>query len=108
VRTSHQRNNLKNRDWKTSVQREQFLTLVRDYIKSDPEAAAYVSDNVAAGLNESRKEAMERAADMEVALSVMIAQRYKGREALVLGKLRKWNGKSSLRWDETINDLASR
>lgn len=90
------------------MQREQFLALVRDYIKSDPEAAAYVSDHVAHGLNASRQEAMERAADMEVALSVMIAQRYKGRETLVLQKLRKWNGKSALRWDDTINDLAAR
>ena len=90
------------------MQREQFLAMVESYIKSDPEAAAYVPDSVAHGLNASRKEAMERAADMEVALSVMIAQRYKGRETLVLEKLRKWNGKSALRWDDTINDLAAR
>ena len=90
------------------MQRDQFLELVESYIKSDPEAAAYVSDYVAQGLNASRKEALERAADMEVALSVMIAQRYKGRGALVLEKLRKWNGKSALRWDDTINDLAAR
>lgn len=90
------------------MQREQFLTMVEGYIKSDPEAAAYVSDYVARGLNASRKEAMERAADMEVALSVMIAQRYKGRETLVLDKLRKWNGRSALRWDDVINDLAAR
>lgn len=90
------------------MQREQFLSMVRDYIKSDPEAAAYVADHVAHGLNASRKEALERAADMEVALSVMIAQRYKGRETLVLEKLRKWNGKSALRWDDTINELAAK
>jgi hypothetical protein len=90
------------------MQREQFLAMVESYIKSDPEAAAYVSDYVAHGLNASRKEALERAADMEVALSVMIAKRFKGRETLVLDKLRKWNGKSALRWDETIDDLAAR
>jgi hypothetical protein len=90
------------------MQRDQFLAMVEGYIKIDPEAAAYVSDYVAHGLNASRKEALERAADMEVALSVMIAQRYKGREALVLDKLRKWNGKSSLRWDDTINAIAAR
>lgn len=89
------------------MQRAQFLELVENYIKRDPEAAAYVSDYVAKGLNASRKEVLERAADMEVALSVMIAQRYKGRETLVLGKLRKWNGKSALRWDDAINDLAA-
>ena len=90
------------------MQRDQFLAMMESYIKSDPEAAAYVSGYVARGLNESRKEALERAADMEVALSVMIAHRYKGRETLVLEKLRKWNGKSALRWDDTINDLAAR
>lgn len=89
------------------MQRAQFLELVENYIKRDPEAAAYVSDYVAKGLNASRKEVLERAADMEVALSVMIAQRYKGRETLVLGTLRKWNGKSALRWDDAINDLAA-
>ena len=90
------------------MQRDQFLVMVESYIKSDPEAAAYVSDYVARGLNASRKEALERAADMECALAVMIAQRYKGREALVLEKLRKWNGNSSIRWDDTINELAAR
>lgn len=90
------------------MQRDQFLAMVESYIKSDPEAAAYISDHVAQGLNASRKEALERAADMETALAVMIAQRYKGREALVLDKLRKWNGRSALRWDDTINDLAAR
>ena len=89
------------------MQRAQFLELVENYIKRDPEAAAYVSDYVAQGLNASRKEVLERAAEMEVALSVMIAQRYKGRETLVLGQLRKWNGKSALRWDDAINDLAA-
>lgn len=90
------------------MQRDQFFAMVESFIKSDPEAAAYVSDYVAQGLNASRKDALERAADMEVALSVMIAQRYKGREALVLEKLRKWNGKSALRWDDVISTLSAR
>ena len=88
--------------------RDQFLLFVQTYIKGDPEAAAYIPDAVAAGLNESRKQALERAADMEVALSVMIATRYKGREELVLSKLRKWHGKSSLRWDDTIAMLEAK
>ena len=85
--------------------RDGFLALVREYIKSDPEAAAYVSDHVARGLNASRVDALERAADMEIALVVMLAKRYKGREELVLSKLRKWNGKSSVNWDSTIEQL---
>lgn len=87
------------------MNRGEFLELVQVYIKSDPEAAAYISDQVAAGLAASRKEALERAADMEVALSVMIAHRYKGRESLVLQKLQKWKDKSALNWDGTIEDL---
>ena len=90
------------------MERSQFLEFVRDYIKKDPEAAAYVSDQVAAGINASRRQALERAADMEVALSVMIAKRYNSREELVLDKLTKWNGKSSLKWDGVIQDLTAR
>lgn len=90
------------------MSRDQFLELVRSYIKQDPEVSAYISDHIAIALRESRREVLERAADMEVALSVMIASRYKGREKLVLDKLRKWNGKSALRWDDTITQLETK
>jgi hypothetical protein len=36
---------------------------------------------------------------MEVALSVLAAKRYKGADEIVKGKLRKWHGKTSLKWD---------
>lgn len=81
---------------------EQFLSTVRDYIVKNPEVAAYIFDFVAEGLIESRREILERAADMEVALSVAISSRYKGRADLILSKLKKWRGRSSLVWDETI------
>lgn len=87
------------------MNREQFLEFVRSYVKSDPAAAAFIQTSVASGINDSRMEAMDRAADMEAALAVMIAKRYKGRETLVLDKLVKWNGKSALRWDDAISDL---
>jgi len=87
------------------MNRNEFLQFVEQYIQKDPEAAAFVSDRVAHGISSSRLEALERAADMEVALAVSIAKRYKGREELVLSKLKKWNGKSALRWDDTIEML---
>ena len=84
------------------IQHAQFLAGVEDYIAKHPKVGAYVSDAVARGIEASRKQALERAADMEVALAVMIAKRYNGREQFVLDKLKKWNSKSALRWDDTI------
>ena len=89
------------------MQHQAFLRNVRAYIEANPDAAAYVSDYVARGIQASRMSVMERAADMEVALSVAIAKRWKGRESLILSKLKKWNGKSSLPWDDEIKALES-
>lgn len=82
-----------------------FLNGVNAYIKEHPEAAAYVSDAVSAGIREALEETRHRAADMEVALSVAIAARWKGRAELVLSKLRRWNGKSAIPWDDAIKML---
>lgn len=60
-----------------------FLQSVSNYIAKNPEAAAYVSDFVAKGLIQSQREILERAADMEVALSVSIAKRYNKRDELI-------------------------
>ncbi len=79
--------------------RDQFLDYVRRYIEQDPEAAAYVADSVHVGLKKALNKAYERAADMEVALSVLAAKRYKGADALVKQKLEKWKGNTALRWD---------
>ena len=81
------------------MQREQFLHYVKSYIESDPEAAAFVADYVQQGLRERLNKAYERAADMEVALSVLASKRYKGADALVREKLAKWEGKTALCWD---------
>lgn len=82
-----------------SMTREQFLQWVRDYIEADPEAAPHVAAYVQRGLNDALTQAYERAADMECALAALAAKRYKGADALVLDKLRKWEGKTALRWD---------
>ena len=81
------------------MSREQFLKMVRTYIEADPEAAPHVAGYVQAGLNAALSQAYERAADMECALAVLASKRYKGANAFVLDKLRKWEGKTALRWD---------
>ena len=82
-----------------------FLAHVEQYVKDNPEVAAYIGEYVANGIRKSRAEALERAADMEVALSVAIAKRYNGRDTLILNKLEKWKDRSALKWDETIEML---
>ena len=79
--------------------RASFLNFVREYVEKDPEAAAHISDYAQAGLRAALNKAYERAADMEVALSVLAAKRYKGADAVVRDKLKKWEGKTALRWD---------
>lgn len=82
-----------------------FLLQVQNYVEKHPEVGAYISDFVARGIEASRNEALQRAADMEVALTVAIAKRWPGRETLILSKIKKWNGKSSVPWDDTISML---
>ncbi len=79
-----------------------FLSYVQNYVKDNPDVSPYVSDHVARGLNSYLLDVMERATDMEVALSACIAQRFKGRNDFILSKLKKWNGRSALQWDGTI------
>lgn len=87
------------------MQRDQFLSMVENHLRTDPEAAAYIPDYVARGLNASRREALERAADMEIVVALLLAKKYKTSDSQVLGKLRKWNGRSALQWDSTISKL---
>jgi hypothetical protein len=82
-----------------------FLEYVHAYVKDYPEVAAYISNTVADGINESRREVLHRAADMEAALAVCIAARYKNRDALILSKLKQWEGKSAINWKSTIEML---
>ena len=51
-----------------------------------------------AGVSEAMREALQRAADMEIALAVAMAKRYKGADALIHDKLKKWEGKTALNW----------
>ena len=82
-----------------------FLDNVRFYVAAHPEVAAHVSDYVAAGITVALRESLERATDFEIIASVAIAKRYNQRDALILSKLKKWQGRASLMWDSTIKEL---
>lgn len=85
-----------------NMPREQFLQFIEAYVAIDPEAAAYVQSKVASGLQQSRQEILHRCADMETALAVALARKYKGHDDLILSVLKKHQNKSSLRWDDII------
>lgn len=91
-----------------NMSREEFLMFVEAYIAGDPEAAAYIQSSVAGGLQRSRTELLHRCADMETALAVALARKYKGHDDLILSVLKKHQEKSSLRWDDVIATLESK
>lgn len=82
-----------------------FLAGVQEYVTAHPDVAAYINDYVAAGLERKLSQAYERAADMEVALVAATTKRYKGADKLILSKLEKWQGKTSLNWNGLIEEL---
>ena len=88
------------------MDRNQFLRVVRDYTASDPEAAPYIAEAASAGIGDALREAAHRAADMETALAVALARRYKGADALIHDKLRKWEGKTALAWSHVLQPNA--
>lgn len=83
----------------------EFYSYVQNYIEKNPECGAYVSDFVAKGLEKARNQANERAADMEAALSVALAKRFKNGNEVILSKLEKWEGKTALNWSSTTEKL---
>lgn len=82
-----------------------FLRSVKEYLAEYPEVAPYATDFIAQGISAALSSARDRAADMEIALLGSITSRMKNGDTLVLDKLRKWNGKTSLRWDDAIARL---
>jgi len=88
------------------VTREQFLAMVQDYVEKDPEVAAHIHRYVEAGLRAALNTANERAADMEAALALMMAERYDKRKAkeFVKERLRKWAGQTSMKWDSILGE----
>ena len=83
----------------------EFLLYVTDYVTAHPEVGAHVSDYVAKGIMRSRMEALERAADFESALGLLLYKSDKHANKFILEKLLKWKGKTALRWDDQIERL---
>lgn len=78
-------------------ERTKFLKSIAEFIKHDPEASAYVSEFVQAGLHAALTENAMRAADMESALMMVVNK--KSLPSFVEEKLLKWKDKTSLNWD---------
>jgi hypothetical protein len=53
------------------LKHQQFLGYVRDYVSIYPEAGAYVAEYVANGIDAARRDALQRAADLEMALAAV-------------------------------------
>ena len=81
------------------MRREEFFQFVENYIKTDPEAAALLHFSVQEGLNASLKEALQRAADMEVVAATLAGRKYKGSDELIKSKLISLKGATALNWD---------
>ena len=84
------------------MNREQFLELVRSYVEHDPECAPMVTEFARKGVSAALDAANRRATDMEVALAVALARRYKGADALIHDKLKKWDGRTALNWSHVL------
>lgn len=83
--------NLANRE-----SREAFLQYVKQYTENDPEISARIPEAVQAGIRDALAKSQERAADMETIVATLASRRYKGSDDLILDKLNKWDGKTSL------------
>lgn len=58
------------------------------------------------GVEHNARQAQERAADMEVVAAMALNARvFKGQQSFLVQKLEKWQGKTSLRWDDQIKEL---
>ena len=88
---------------------EEFFMLMREYVSADPECAPMFTEFARQGVSNALAEASRRAADMEAALAVAMAKRYKGADELIRDKLAAWEGKTVMNWSKLLhNDLAKR
>ncbi len=72
----------------------------------DPTMMRSIINSALGGLEHNARKANERAADMEVVASMSINGRvFKNNKNFLLQKLEKWQGKTSLRWDDHIKEL---
>lgn len=72
----------------------------------DPTMMRSIINSALGGLEHNARKANERAADMEVVAAMSLNARvFKGQQTFLAEKLEKWNGQTSLRWDDQIAKL---
>ncbi len=81
------------------IEHAAFLASVRAYVEAHPDVAPHVTEFVADGLRARLAQAVDRAADMEVALAMAVQRRTKNSDAVIRQKVEKWKGRTSLNWD---------
>ena len=85
---------------------EILLAQIRMELVTTPELAAHITNAMIVGLKESARSQCERAADMEtVACMAMNARLFKGKETYIATLLKKWQGRSALKWDDIMEKL---
>lgn len=83
----------------------EFLSEVADRSK-DPNMMRSIINSAIGGCEHNARKANERAADMEVVAAMALNARvFKSNDNFLAQKLEKWQGKTSLRWDDQINKL---
>lgn len=84
---------------------EKFLREVR-HRAHDPVMMRKIIEAAIVGCEDYAFEVHQRAADMEVVAAMALNARvFKSNETFLAQKLEKWQGKTSLRWDDQINKL---
>jgi hypothetical protein len=72
----------------------------------DPNMMRSIINSAIGGCEYNARKANERAADMEVVAAMsMNARVFKGNENFLVQKLEKWQGQTSLRWNDQIEKL---
>lgn len=72
----------------------------------DPAMMRSIINSAIGGLEHNSRKAHERATDMEVVASMAMNTRlFKGNEKFLAEKLERWDGQTSLRWDDQIKAL---
>lgn len=72
----------------------------------DPVMMRSIINSAIGGCEHNARKANERAADMEVVAAIALNGRvFKHQHTFIAQKLEKWEGKTSLRWDDQIKEL---
>ena len=96
-----------------SPQDEVFLVGIETYLTERPHLTPYVVSACSKGVQAAFERSAERAADLEVALSYALSGHKSGHKYLaafrhVLRILDKWQGRTVLRWDHTVEQVTAR